>query len=62
MMRGLVRTLLLLGWGVGVGVLGHEHEGEMGDGEGQLPLHTLEYIQDPVEELERKWSFEVCDS
>jgi hypothetical protein len=42
---------LLVGCGV---VVGHQHQ----EGK-QVPLHEQEYVQDPVEELERKWSFEV---
>jgi hypothetical protein len=43
---------------VGCGfVTGHQDHGHGGK---QIPLHEQEYVQDPVEELERKWSFEVC--
>ena len=44
----------------GYGVAGHQH-GHHGSADGgkHVPLHEREYIQDSVEELERKWSFEV---
>jgi agmatinase len=55
--RALVLGLWLGGCRV---VVGHQHGS--GNGEKQVPLHEQEYVQDPVEELERKWSFEVsCD-
>jgi agmatinase len=44
---------LMVGYGVVAGHQDHKH------GEKQIPLHEQEYVQDPVEELERKWSFEV---
>jgi hypothetical protein len=44
---------LIVGRGV---VTGHQNHGHGGK---QIPLHEQEYVQDPVEELERKWSFEV---
>jgi len=50
----LVLGALIVGCGV---VTGHQSHGY---GEKQIPLHEQEYVQDPVEELERKWSFEVC--
>lgn len=54
-----VFRLHLLLW-LGCGVVGHERDvGEKGEG-GQIPVYEKEYIQDTVEELERKWSFEVC--
>jgi len=43
----------MVGYGVVAGHQDHKH------GEKQIPLHEQEYVQDPVEELERKWSFEV---
>jgi hypothetical protein len=42
---------------LGCGVVGDHHDHE--HGEEQVPLHRQEYVQDPVEELERKWGFEV---
>jgi hypothetical protein len=52
-------TLVRLMVGCGV-VAGHQHGHHGGaDGGKHVPLHEREYIQDPVEELERKWSFEV---
>ncbi len=45
------KSVALVGALLGCGVVGHQ--------ENQVPLHRLEYVQDPVEELERKWSFEV---
>lgn len=55
------KTLVLGLWLGGCRVVvGHQHGS--GNGEKQVPLHEQEYVQDPVEELERKWSFEVsCD-
>lgn len=50
-------VLALVGCGV---VSGHQDHHEEGEGENQVPLHEREYIQDSPEELERKWSFEVC--
>jgi hypothetical protein len=52
-------TLVRLMVGCGV-VAGHQrgHHGGA-DGGKHVPLHEREYIQDSVEELERKWSFEV---
>jgi hypothetical protein len=48
---------LMVGCGV---VAGHQHGHHGGaDGGKHVPLHEREYIQDSVEELERKWSFEV---
>jgi hypothetical protein len=41
----IVKSILLLGV-LECGVAGHQH-------------HEQEYIRDPAEELERKWSFEV---
>ena len=41
-----------------VGVLGHEH-GHVHEEE-EVPLHERVWSQESVEELERKWSFEVC--
>lgn len=26
----------------------------------EIPLHEQDFVQDSTEELERKWSFEVC--
>jgi hypothetical protein len=49
----LVLGSLMVGCGVVAGHQNHRHR------EKQIPLHEQEYIQDPVEELERKWSFEV---
>jgi hypothetical protein len=49
----LVLGALIVGCGV---VTGHQNHGHGGK---QIPLHEQEYVQDPVEELERKWSFEV---
>ena len=51
-----VAKLTLLGGllGLGGGVVGHAHE-EVVD-----PLSAPEYVKESVEELERKWSFEVC--
>jgi hypothetical protein len=49
----LVLGVLLVGCEV---VVGHQNHGNGGK---QIPFHEREYIQDPVEELERKWSFEV---
>ena len=51
----------LVPWMAGCGVVaGHQHGHHGGaDGGKHVPLHEREYIQDPVEELERKWSFEV---
>lgn len=45
----------VLGAGL-VGVSGHAHAA---DGEQEVPLHERPFVQDSVEELERKWSFEV---
>ena len=50
-------TLALLGCSV---VAGHQHLEHEADREKQVPLHEQEYFQDSPEELERKWSFEVC--
>ncbi len=44
----------LVGAVLGV-VRGHAH---IGDG-AEVPLHERVYTQDSLEELERKWSFEV---
>jgi hypothetical protein len=49
----LVLGALIVGCGVVAGHQNHAHGGK------QIPLHEQEYVQDPVEELERKWSFEV---
>lgn len=49
----LVLGSLIVGCGV---VAGHQKHGH---GRKQIPLHEQEYVQDSVEELERKWSFEV---
>lgn len=49
----LVFGALIVGCGV---VAGHQNHGHGGK---QIPLHEREYVQDPVEELERKWNFEV---
>ena len=49
----LVLGALIVGCGVVTGHQSHGHGGK------QIPLHEQEYVQDPVEELERKWSFEV---
>ena len=46
---------LLLAAGICGTVVGQSHHGE-----GQVPLHEQEFLQDSSEELERKWSFEVC--
>jgi hypothetical protein len=50
-------STLLLAAGI-CGVVGHSGHGE--EGESQVPLHEQEFVQDSFEELERKWSFEVC--
>ncbi|KAH8769773.1 arginase family-domain-containing protein [Hyaloscypha finlandica] len=52
--------MALVPWMAGCGVVaGHQHGHHGGaDGGKHVPLHEREYIQDPVEELERKWSFE----
>ena len=51
-------TLLVGGLVCGVAV-GHSHHEEEG---GQFdPLAAPEYVKESVEELEKKWSFEVCD-
>ena len=47
-----------LGLLVGCVVVVGQHYGG-GNGETQGPLHEQEFVQDPVEELERKWGFEV---
>jgi hypothetical protein len=49
----LVLGALIVGCGF---VTGHQDHGHGGK---QIPLHEQEYVQDPVEELERKWRFEV---
>jgi agmatinase len=50
---------LLVGCGV---VVGQHYGGGNRNGETQVPLHEQEFVQDPAEELERKWGFEVsCD-
>jgi hypothetical protein len=49
----LVLGALIVGCGC---VAGHQNHGHGGK---EIPLHEREYVQDPVEELERKWSFEV---
>jgi len=49
----LVLCALIVGCGVVTGHQSHGHGGK------QIPLHEQEYVQDPVEELEKKWSFEV---
>ena len=49
----LVLGVLIVGCEV---VAGHQSHGHVGK---QIPLHEQEYVQDPIEELERKWSFEV---
>lgn len=48
-------TVALLG--LVCGVVGHSHHHE--EGERVDPLAAPEYLKDSVEELERKWSFEV---
>ena len=40
---------------------GHGHHHGADGEEGEVPLHERAFVQDSVEELERKWSFEVCD-
>jgi len=47
-------TSILALCGVVAGHAHHEH------GEREVPLHKREFVQDSAEELERKWSFEVC--
>jgi hypothetical protein len=45
------------------GVAEHSHHGESEaetEGQKQVPLLETEFVQDGPEELERKWSFEVC--
>ncbi len=46
-------------WGMGGGVVnGHVHaHGD--EGVDEVPLHERPFVKDSVEELERKWSFEV---
>lgn len=50
-------TLLVGGLVCGVAVGHSHHEKEGGEFD---PLAAPEYVQESVEELERKWSFEVC--
>lgn len=47
----------MLGLGMVRWVSGHQHH-EHGDDK-PIPLHEIEYVQDPADELERKWGFEV---
>lgn len=59
-----MRTSLLelLVWSVlSTGVAAHGHHSH-DHGEKQVPLHEQEFVQDSLEELERKWAFEVCYS
>ena len=45
------------------GVIGHSHHEHQEGGDGVAsdfdPLRAPEFVQDSLEELERKWSFEV---
>ena len=51
-------TALLALCGVGF-VKAHDHHHHRGE-EVELPLHERQFKKDSVEELERKWGFEVC--
>jgi hypothetical protein len=54
-----IEILTLLG--MVCGVLGHSHHHHEEEGEFD-PLRAPEYVKESVEELERKWSFEVGGS
>jgi hypothetical protein len=50
-------SVLLVGRVIsGVSAHSHHHEAEA-----QKPLHEKDYVQDSVEELERKWNFQVSE-